>query len=164
MLLRRILVPTDFSERSERALAYAAGLAQRDGAAIDLVHVIPPPGILQLAFDAYLDRPLPSVDEAVRRELQARLEHACSRVSHADSPLSCFLEVGEPAATIVRVAVERRADLIVIGTRARTGLTEAVLGSVAHQVITCAPCPVVTLRGDEVLPRVVIGAAPEPSP
>ena len=54
--------------------------------------------------------------------------------------------VGHPADTIVRVAQERGADLIVMGTHGRTGLQHVLLGSVAEKVVRLAPCPVLTVR------------------
>jgi nucleotide-binding universal stress UspA family protein len=56
------------------------------------------------------------------------------------------LAAGYPAETIVRVAEERKADLIVMGTHGRTGLQHVLLGSVAEKVVRLAPCPVLTVR------------------
>ena len=56
------------------------------------------------------------------------------------------LAAGHPAETIVRVAQERAADLIVMGTHGRTGLQHVLLGSVAEKVVRLAPCPVLTVR------------------
>ena len=53
---------------------------------------------------------------------------------------------GPPADTIVRMAHERGADLIVMGTHGHTGLRHVLLGSVAEQVVRLAPCPVLTVK------------------
>jgi nucleotide-binding universal stress UspA family protein len=58
--------------------------------------------------------------------------------------------VGHPADTIVRVAQQRSADLIVMGTHGRTGLQHVLLGSVAEKVVRLAPCPVLTVRDQRV--------------
>jgi nucleotide-binding universal stress UspA family protein len=55
------------------------------------------------------------------------------------------VEVGDPAATVVRLAAELPADLVVVATRGHRGAAELLLGSVAHRIITTARCPVVTL-------------------
>jgi nucleotide-binding universal stress UspA family protein len=149
MFARRILVATDFSIRSRAALRYAVELARALSAEIDVLHVIAPPSRVALAADAYLDRPLPRVPEERLAKARTELGQFTSLVSHQDVNTNRLIEEGDPAATIVRIANERSAALVVIGTHARTGITEMLLGSVAHQVITCAPCPVVTLRGDE---------------
>jgi nucleotide-binding universal stress UspA family protein len=130
MFLHRILVPTDFSWRSRRALAWALEACDRRSI-IDVVHAAP------------LARPWRPGDDGDAEE-QLRLF-----VAQSHGRAEPLLEHGDPATIIVRTAVERGADLIVIGTHARTGVAETLLGSVAHQVITCAPCPVVTLRGNE---------------
>jgi nucleotide-binding universal stress UspA family protein len=147
MFLHRILVPTDFSWRSRRALAWAVAFAG-DRIPIDVLYVAPPPSRARLVLDAYLDRPLPSVSPADHAAAEEQLALFVAN-SEGAAKLQPLVEHGEPAATIVRIAVERGADLIVIGTHARTGAAEAILGSVAHRVITCAPCPVITLRGNE---------------
>jgi nucleotide-binding universal stress UspA family protein len=56
------------------------------------------------------------------------------------------IAVGHPADTIVRVALERNADLIVMSTHGRTGLQHALLGSVAEKVVRLAPCAVMTVK------------------
>jgi Universal stress protein UspA and related nucleotide-binding proteins len=56
------------------------------------------------------------------------------------------IAIGRPADTIVRLARERRADLIVMATHGRTGLEHMVLGSVAEKVVRLAPCPVLTVK------------------
>ena len=148
MLLHRVLVPTDFSPRSRAALRYALTLADR-GAELDLLHVLPAPGRLHVRVDAYLGWPPPVVPEALRDHAEQLLATLRSSVPHEGVQLNSLVECGDPAATIVRIAAERRAELIVIGTHGRTGLAEAVLGSVAHRILCCAPCPVLALRGDE---------------
>jgi universal stress protein A len=56
------------------------------------------------------------------------------------------IAVGHPADTIVRLARERNADLIVMATHGRTGLGHLVLGSVAEKVVRLAPCPVLAVK------------------
>jgi nucleotide-binding universal stress UspA family protein len=148
MLLHRALVPTDFSPRSRAALRYALTLADR-GAELDLLHVLPAPHRLHIAVDAYLGLPFPIVPEVQRDQAECQLETLCSSVPHEGVQLNRLVECGHPAATIVRIAAERKAALIVIATHGRSGIAEAVLGSVAHQILCCAPCPVLVLRGDE---------------
>jgi nucleotide-binding universal stress UspA family protein len=57
------------------------------------------------------------------------------------------LIMGEPAAQIVKFAADQQADLLVIGTHGRTGLTRLVLGSCAEKILRTAACPVITLKG-----------------
>jgi nucleotide-binding universal stress UspA family protein len=147
MALGRILVPTDFSWRSRRALAWAVAFSA-GRIPIDVLYVAPAPSVARVLVDAYLDRPLPQSSPADHLDAEQQLSLFLTSAGDARA-LEPLVEHGDPAATIVRIAVERAADLIVMGTHARSGAAEALLGSVAHRVITCAPCPVLTLRGDE---------------
>lgn len=149
MFIRHVLVATDFSERSQAALHYAVGLARALSADLDFLHVVPAPPKSEMVIDAYLGRALPAVSEDIIAEAYRSLDKLLSRVPHDGVRVKRLVEPGDAAATIVRMASELPSDLIVIGTHARIGLVEMVLGSVAHRVVTCAPCPVVTLRGDE---------------
>jgi nucleotide-binding universal stress UspA family protein len=149
MPIRHILVPTDFSDRSRAALMYAIDLARTVGAEIDLLHVVTPPRRAALVLDAHLGRPMKQVDGAVVEHAERQLRYLIASTPHSGAKMRPLVEPGDPAATTVRMAGELPTDLIVIGTHARIGVSELVLGSVAHRVVTCAPCPVVTLRGDE---------------
>jgi nucleotide-binding universal stress UspA family protein len=146
MMFRRILVPVDFSERSSPALTYALSLARIDGAEIEILHVVPPPGRIALAIDAYTGRPMPHESEAVVLDAREQMESLVSSIDHRDVTLHSRIEPGDPAATIVRLATEDAVDLIVMTTHGRVGLAEFLLGSVTKTLISCAPCPVVTLR------------------
>lgn len=153
MRVRHILVGTDFSDRSSAALRYAVGLARELSANLDLLHVVPPPARSELAINAYLERALPRVSEEILDEAAREMKRLLSTIPHEGVKVSTLVEAGDAAATIVRMATELPSDLIVMATHARTGLAELVLGSVAHRVLTCAPCPVLTLRGDEACTR-----------
>jgi nucleotide-binding universal stress UspA family protein len=82
-------------------------------------------------------------------EAKARLnlERMLVRAKRAEVPAADVLLEGSPAEKIVQLAEKRRAGLIVMGTRGRTGLKKLLLGSVAERVIGLAPCPVLTIRG-----------------
>lgn len=143
--LKRILLPTDFSEYSKTAINYACAFADQFGAELHLLHVlqdlvalvpepelaIPPPGDylkeLQESCERALDQLLDPAWEA---------EHKVVRATRQGPP---FLE-------IVRYAKEEDIDLIVIGTHGRSGLAHVLLGSVAERVVRKAPCPVLTVR------------------
>jgi nucleotide-binding universal stress UspA family protein len=105
--------------------------------------------MMHVAVDAYLGLPLPSTSLEARLEAEQRLASFAAALGAGAGEAAILIESGDAAATIARIAAELPAQLIVIGTRAHIGLGELLLGSVAHRLMTCAPCPVVTLRGDE---------------
>jgi len=163
MAFTHVLVPTDFSETARHALHYALEEAALHHARVTLLHVLPP----HTATDVYYVRATPdphiAYDPALGGRLASALPSNPTVVLHdhneealtqlRDLMLDSFPEpweatvaAGHPAETIVHVAQERGADLIVMGTHGRTGLRHAILGSVAEKVVRLAPCPVLTVR------------------
>jgi nucleotide-binding universal stress UspA family protein len=138
--VRTILHPTDFSERSDYAFRYACLLAGEMGARLIVLHVNPPPpAAVHGEMITYLP-PSGALEEELREKLGAL---------KATDPTVCvdhFLEDGDPAAVILRVALTTPCDLIVMGTHGRTGLGRLLMGSVAEEVVRKAPCPVLTLK------------------
>lgn len=145
MFVRRLLVAVDFTPRSQRALDWAFGMAASQGAEVDVVHVVPGPGQLRSAVDGYLGRPLPHASPSSVAEAREELRQLVETVAHRGIAPRLIVESGDAAAVIVRTAVESAADLIVMATRGHRGMAEVMLGSVAHNVIACASCPVVTM-------------------
>jgi nucleotide-binding universal stress UspA family protein len=147
MRLERILIPVDFSERSRAAFRYAAQLARTTGAQLDLLHVVPSPTRVRAAVDAYLGRPIPHTPDSVIADARDQLDSFVGTVDHTGLVVHIHVLAGDPASMICEQATEQPDDLIVIGTHDRTGIT-SLLGSIAKRVMSCAPCPVVTLRSE----------------
>lgn len=136
--IRHILVPTDFGEPAERAIALAIELARPLSAKITLLHVYEIPGAasyegVYLALDAYERDARAKLDERFRALVE----------EHADSEAA--LEQGPAWERILAVAKERGCDLIVMGTHGRSGLERLLIGSVAERVVRASPVPVLTL-------------------
>jgi nucleotide-binding universal stress UspA family protein len=147
--LNRILVPTDFSAHSERALRYAAALAARVGASLDVLHVVEDP-FASGAWNSEIAA-IPNVRELRQNLLddaERRLKRSRTAAEAADVTLTTTARMGRPAQMIVDYAAAENADLIVMGTHGRTGLKHALMGSVAERVVQHAPCPVLTLRAE----------------
>jgi len=134
--IKRILAPVDFSEASLVGLDYAIAIGDRFNAEVVLVFVVEP---LRYAGD----RQLLLADERRfgRREL-SRLER---RLGERGLMHRTVLQVGTPYQVIVEEAQKCGADLIVMATHGRTGLSHLLLGSVAEKVIRSARCPVLTV-------------------
>ena len=138
LAIRRILHPTDFSDSSQTAFEVACALARDYDAELVLCHVEPWPAVPVVEGIA-LDLPVEDPDADVSRLADIRPEDPTVRVVRR-------LRRGEPAAEILTVAADVAADLIVMGTHGRGGLSRLVLGSVAEMVMRKAPCPVLTVR------------------
>jgi universal stress protein A len=148
MAIRRVLVPSDLSLHSRPALGYACQLAARIGADVEVLHVVPPPNAARVAIDAYLGRPLPHASRLDVLLAHDRLHDFLSACERCGIVPVLRVEEGDVAATIVRVAGELPADLVVMATGRQRGVGELLRGSIAERVITCAACPVVTLAHD----------------
>jgi len=133
--LKKILVPTDFSDSSAAALELAMCLARDHDATLLIVHVRENPGGVgegQAAVnkdEAYLHRLL---QEAGRRAAGI----GCSR----------HLLEGDPGEQIVKFAEQQQVDLIALGTHGRRGIVRWLMGSVAESVVRRASCPVLTIK------------------
>jgi nucleotide-binding universal stress UspA family protein len=137
--LKRILVPLDFSDCSKKALQYAIPFAKQFEAELTLLSVVEPyPAVPEMAptdFETIADtrRGLEELRETVTNAVQAKT----------------MVRTGAPETEIAYAAADIGADLIIIATHGRKGLTRMVLGSTAEKVVRHAPCPVLIVREKE---------------
>lgn len=144
--VRRILHPTDFSRASGAAFLKAVALAKESRAELLLVYVLLPP--TPFIGDGYVSpKTYEDLEAAARRSAQRELAKVVAKAQKAKARVKAVLVEGVPYDRIARVARSKRADLIVMGTHGRSGLSKFFLGSVAERVIARAPCPVLTVRG-----------------
>ncbi len=145
----RILVATDFSPASAPAVAEAVELARESRAELLLVHVYEPPGTG--AFGGYIPSAslYDEIEEALRTGAQRSLEPLAEDARRQGVKATARVLRGVPDFAITQAAAADRADLIVLGTHGRSGLSRFLLGSVAQKVIASAPCPVMTVRPAE---------------
>jgi len=147
--LKRILVPTDFSEHSEQAAAYAVELAKRFNAEeVHCLHVSDIPADLLATSAYYMTGPSEDFIAQVRAESQKNLDAFIAKNLQGVPVKKAFIE-GRPFAEIVTYARDNDVELIVIATHGRTGLKHTLFGSVAEKVIRKAPCPVLVVRREE---------------
>jgi nucleotide-binding universal stress UspA family protein len=148
--IRTILHPTDFSARSEWAFQAAHSLARDHGARLVVLYVRAPTVV------AYGELG-PIVPDPIRTPEDMKDNLSALRTLDPRVAVEYRLGEGEPAAEILRLASELKANLIVMGTHGRTGLGRLLMGSVAEVVLRRAPCPVLTLKA----PFFVGAEAPE---
>jgi nucleotide-binding universal stress UspA family protein len=144
--IRSILAPTDFSQHAQGAVRYACGLAERLGATLHLLHVLPDV-IVPVGPDPSL---VTSVPPEYYTETEGQSREALGRVVQPDwpQPAGVVVEVrwGDPVDAVAAYARDRGVDLLVLSTHGRTGLSHALMGSVAERILREAPCPVLTIR------------------
>jgi nucleotide-binding universal stress UspA family protein len=133
---RHILVATDFSEPSRRALCDALALAVDNEAQLSVIHVLHPD------THAALENP-PELDLeriAAEKQMKAMLGELT-----AAQKIETLLKHGNVALKVLSVIEEKAIDLLVIGTRGCGGLRKLALGSIAEELLRVAPCPVMTI-------------------
>lgn len=142
MKFKHILVPTDLSDRSTAALEYASSLAEMCGARLHILHVddLMAYAAVSGAEGAYIHE-LPGTDQ---RELKARLAEI--KPTAANVEYSHHFVEGVPSVEIVALVDELSADLIVMSSHGRTGLSRVLMGSVAENVLRHATCPVLIVK------------------
>ena len=142
-MLTNILVPTDFSSGSQQALIYAIALAGKVGARVNVLSVIGVPsyGVPELGVGLTA----PMIDTLIA-DNQAALDQLVRDMPDVGDRL---IRVGDPRDVILQTAEEIKADLIVMGTHGRRGISRALLGSVAEMIVRTSPVPVLTVRGQK---------------
>ena len=147
--VNKIVCPVDFSEPSDAALRSAVDLAERYSASLLLVHAInqidPTPSPSYTLTTQVMDQ-IPQImgqmTENARKAMQELIDHHVSEGMAADHRVV----IGDPAKSIVELADEEQADLIVMATHGRSGIKGLFFGSVAEKVVRSAACPVLTMR------------------
>ena len=137
--LKRILVPVDFSECSDKALQYAIPFAKQFDAELTLLHVVQPYPVTPEMY---------TIDMLPGRYGKEDLE-ALANIVPDSVQCKTVLRSGTPHIEIVGLAKELSIDLLILSTHGRTGLARAILGSTAEQVVRHAPCPVLVVRRKE---------------
>jgi len=144
--VKRILVAIDFSDQSRSALEYARALAQRLGAEIRVLHCFAPPAHVSAGAAEFVPSPQMVLDQE-RDASKKALEQWMTEFDWGHVPASSTFTEGEASEGICGECAE--ADLLVMGTQGRTGLTRFLLGSVAYAVLKRAPLPVLVVPGAE---------------
>ena len=145
LAIKRILVPTDFSEPSQDALVYAKGLADAFGSSLHVLHVLEDLAAHAWTTEVYVAA-LPGVHEEMERQANDRLNELLSEEEQRKYNAKLVLRTGSAFVEVVRHAREEGIDLIVMGTHGRGAIAHMLLGSVAERVVRKAPCPVLTVR------------------
>ncbi len=147
MTIKRILVPIDFSDTSLWALDYAIEFGKPFRPEVVVLFVVEP---VYYATPAELYGPATNVSALLdeqRRIGAEQLARLARDLKKRRVKSRALLQTGTPYQVIVDTAKRVKADLIVMATHGRTGLSHMLLGSVAERVVRGAVCPVLTVRG-----------------
>jgi nucleotide-binding universal stress UspA family protein len=146
---RQILVPIDFGEPSEMAVDLALAIAERFVAPVTLLHVTYMPPYYYSAYAEGLAFPLDEMETRAK----AALDEAVAKAKARHPLTKGMLVAGPPLEQILAAAQTSGADLIVMGTHGRRGVSRALLGSVAERVVRYSPIPVMTTGARHAEPK-----------
>jgi nucleotide-binding universal stress UspA family protein len=137
---KQVLMATDFSDASRRALAYALAIARRYGSQLTVLHAIPPEPREQIPLET-----LPRELNRRRLDAEQQMQRLGVEVQLGDLNHQLLLEQGRIWDVLASVMQRENTDLLVLGTHGRGGLKKLALGSVAEEVLRLASCPVLTV-------------------
>ena len=147
VVLKNVLVATDFSEPSVVAMAYGRDLARSYGATLHVLHVVedilarynPEAGIVSPALQADLEA-------SALRDLEATITADDRRTLQIVPVIETHVSIPRG---IVEYARDHAIDLIIVGTHGRGAVKQLLMGSAAERVVRTAPCPVLAVRERE---------------
>lgn len=139
-MYRRILLATDGSPSSLKAAETAAALARlTPDSSVTVFHVLHVPMVLLPSWET-------PIDLMVRRTARDVIEETVARLGLPPEQVQAEVQIGDPADEIVQIARDDQFDVVVMGTRGLSPLTEIILGGVSHRVASTATCPVLLVR------------------
>jgi universal stress protein A len=150
--LKTVLVPTDFSENSKKALIYAVRLAQRNDSSLILFHAFELPEFVRQRppdfSGGFNEEQMKLFDDATRR-CEESLVMLSRDLQGSNVKIETLQRLGTPYEEIIKVARERSVDLIIVATHGYTGLKHFLLGSTTERVVRVSPCPVLVVGQEE---------------
>jgi len=146
-MIRKILVPTDFSASSRFALSYAININKLFRARLYILHVLQE----FTEFSEYNLSPsiLPQLYIEFEQNASERLEEMVDSMVPEEFHCDTYILHGVPFYEIIQFAKKEQADLIIIGGHGRTGLKQVLFGHTAEKVVKKAPCPVLSIKHPE---------------
>jgi nucleotide-binding universal stress UspA family protein len=145
MTFARILVAIDETLQSDAALALAVRLAAEQHAALTIATVIGRPGEYYAPPDVVVD---PSIDARIDADAAALLERAAQIAREAGVEVTTCLRDGPIVDAVLACIAEHHADLVVVGTHGRRGITRALEGSIAEGVLRGTTIPVLVSHAE----------------
>lgn len=145
--MQKILVPTDFSTEANYAVELAARLGKKMDAEVVLLHVVEDSTITSVHYTGEIDLP----DMQDRLFILKLIEKAKSQLSetmanYSDLNISEILRIGNPYHNIKDIIAEQAVDMVIMGTKGASGVSELLVGSNAEKVVRHAKCPVLTVK------------------
>ncbi|MDZ7763594.1 MAG: universal stress protein [Melioribacteraceae bacterium] len=143
-MIKKVLVPIDFSDYSINALKYAVDFTQHFEADMILISVIEP--MIYPADFSMGQVAIPATDQNLTERVENELKDLAEKEIGDKVKTKRIIKSGKPFYEINETARDEDVDLIIIATHGHTGVEHLLFGSTAEKVVRKAPCPVLTLR------------------
>ncbi|MFI5251364.1 MAG: universal stress protein [Bacteroidota bacterium] len=147
IILRKVLMPIDFSTHSKNALEYAVTIARQFNAELILLYVVEPTVYPHDFGFGHIG--MTSLENELWSKGMRELQRLIDTKVGGQAIARAIVRIGKPYHEIIEVAIQESIDLIVIATRGHTEMEHILFGSTAEKVVRRAPCPVLTWRGKE---------------
>jgi len=144
LIVKKILVPIDFSEHSKNALQYAVSFAKKFQSELILIYVVEP--TIYPADFSFGQVAVPSIEKELRERGTVELNQLVETQIAGVLPARAMVRTGKPFLEIIDTATEEEVDLIIIATHGHTGVEHILFGGTAEKVVRKAPCPVLIVR------------------
>ncbi|MEP7264164.1 MAG: universal stress protein [Bacteroidota bacterium] len=141
--MKEIICPVDFSATSQTALKYAAELAQHFSAQLTVIHIYEFPVLYGDAPFLAVQQLGSEIEESAGKNLESSVERIAK--SHPSLIIEKILESGIPSSEIIRIAEERKPDLLVMGTKGLSAIERLFIGSTTERVFHHAGVPVLCI-------------------
>jgi universal stress protein A len=142
--IKTILCPVDFSDASRNAVRYAREFAKSMQASIHLLNIVEP---RPMAVDISLN--YVPVEEELEKAASDDLREILGELAADGIKAECGVEIGNPADIILDAIDRLDANLVIMGSHGKKGLSRLIMGSVAETVVRKANCPVLTVKAEE---------------
>ena len=151
IVLKKILVPTDFSDSSDLAFRHAAAVGRWSGAELIVLHVVEKFMDHSLLYsDVWpFQKPVRDYYQELEERTAKQLEVRIRQEVGPEVKVRVRVTTGAPSAEIISLASKEEVDLIVISTHGRGGIAQAILGSTTDRVLRRAACPVLVIRSGD---------------
>ena len=141
---KELLVPTDFSEYSVRAIDYGVEIAEKFSSHVTLIYVVEP--LLQAADLTWTTVDFEELNKAHNEAARKQLDKLVAERIPKGIDCDAVILFGRAFVEILKFAKERNADLIVMATHGRGAISHLLMGSTAEKVVRKANCPVLTVK------------------
>ena len=142
---RNIVIATDGSENTQKAVSYGIEIAKLSGATVHALYVVDTSSFSSIPMDAGWE----SMYEILKKEGEKAVSEVNKQGKAAGVDVREIIEDGHPSSTIIEFAENNNVDLVVLGTLGKTGLDRFLLGSVAEKVVRGSKVPVMVVRSGE---------------